>query len=51
MEGEQKVNSDFIIAVTIFVLFAAFIVGIFADGFIREWIEQERMRKSYMRKV
>lgn len=40
-----------VIAFIIFGIFFAVICGIFIDGFIREWIAEERMRKSYARKI
>lgn len=31
--------------------FFAFVIGIFVDAFIREWIAEERMRKIYAGKI
>ena len=44
-------NSDLLTAVLIVGGFLLFICGIFVEGFIREWIAEERMRKSYAGKL
>ena len=44
-------NSDLLTAVLIVGGFFLFICGIFVEGFIREWIAEERMRKSYTGKI
>lgn len=36
--------TDFTIAIIIFSVFFLFICGIFVDGYIREWIAEERVR-------
>lgn len=43
--------SDFTIAIIIFGVFFLFVCGIFVDGYIREWIAEERLRKSYIGKI
>ena len=44
-------NSDLLTALLIVGGFFLFICGIFVEGFIREWIAEERMRKSYAGKI
>lgn len=44
-------NSDLLTALLIVGGFFLFICGIFVEGFIREWIAEERMRKSYACKI
>ena len=44
-------NSDLLTALIIVGAFFLFIVGVFVDGYIREWIAEERMRKSYAGKL
>ena len=44
-------NSDLLTAVLIVGGFFLFICGIFVEGFIREWIAEERMRKFYAGKI
>ena len=44
-------DTDFITAVLIVGGFFLFICGIFVDGFIREWIAENRIRNSYARKM
>lgn len=44
-------NSDLLTAALIVGGFFLFICGIFVEGFIREWIAEERMRKSYAGKI
>lgn len=40
-----------VIAFIIVGVFFAIICGIFIDGFIREWITENRMRNSYAGKI
>lgn len=44
-------NTDLLIACIIAGIFFLFMVGIFIDGFIREWIAENNMRKSYAGKL
>ena len=44
-------NSDLLTALIIVGAFFLFIVGIFVDGYIREWIAENNMRKSYICKI
>lgn len=43
--------SDLTIAIIIVCVFFSVICGIFAEGFIREWIAETNMRKSYAGKI
>ena len=43
--------SDLTIAFIIFGIFFAVVCGIFVEGFIREWIAENNMRKFYIRKI
>ncbi len=43
--------SDLTIAIIIVCVFFAVICGIFVEGFIREWIAENNMRKSYAGKI
>jgi len=40
-----------VIAFIIAGVFFLFVIGIFIDGFIREWIAETNMRKSYAGKI
>lgn len=44
-------NNDFLTAAIIVGVFFVVICGIFAEGFIREWIAEEKMRKAYAKKI
>lgn len=44
-------NSDLLTALIIVGAFFLFVIGIFVDGFIREWIAENNMRKSYAGKI
>lgn len=44
-------NSDLLTAAIIVGVFFVVLCGIFAEGFIREWIAENNMRKSYARKI
>lgn len=44
-------STDCIIACIIVGVFLLIVCGIFAEGFIREWIAENNMRKSYARKI
>ena len=44
-------NNDFITAAIIVGSFFVVIICIFAEGFIREWIAENNMRKSYAGKI
>ena len=46
-----EMNSDLLIACIIAGVFFLTMIGIFVEGFIREWIAEERMRKSYAGKI
>ena len=43
--------NDLLIACIIAGVFFLFVIGIFIDGFIREWIAENNMRKSYTCKI
>jgi len=43
--------SDLTIAFIIAGIFFAVVCGIFVEGFIREWIAENNMRKSYAGKI
>lgn len=40
-----------VIALIIAGSFFAFIIGVFVDAFVRGWIAENNMRKSYARKI
>ena len=44
-------STDCIIACIIVGVFLLIVCGIFIDGFIREWIAENNMRKSYAGKI
>ena len=44
-------NSDLLTALIIVGAFFLFVIGIFVDGFIREWIAENNMRNSYAGKI
>lgn len=44
-------NSDLLTAAIIVGVFFVVICGIFAEGYIREWIAENNMRKSYAGKI
>ena len=46
-----EMNSDLLTALIIVGAFFLFVIGIFVDGFIREWIAENNMRKSYAGKI
>ena len=39
-------NNDLLTAIIIVGGFFVFIFGVFAEGFIREWLAEERMKRS-----
>ena len=43
--------NDLTIAIIIVGIFFAIVCGIFVEGFIREWIAENNMRKSYAGKI
>lgn len=44
-------NSDLLTAAIIVGVFFVVLCGIFVEGFIREWIAENNMRKSYAGKI